>query len=389
MHFTNKSQANRCINASLLDSMGRSRGVALITAMLITALVAIAAAAMAERQQLDIRRTENLIHGDQAMIYAFTAESIVSDLLLLNDSKNSNTLEELELANTALAVVAASIPIEGGGIAFKISDMSGSFPLNRLVDKDKIKDDKYYQALKLLLADLEWHDEENNKIVTVSTDQASYILDWIDQNTEQDSPGAEDSTYLSRPLPYRTANQPLVSLTELRLMAEMTNDEYNLLANPMDGSAPKVNVLPGDAFKINVNTASREVLMNLYDGLNEEQAEEMANKIMEARESDNASATNPTTESGITNTQKVADIITEVLRSANASGTSGTSGTPGTQRRPTYESAKILDIDIISTYFQLTTTVGVGRSQIQLISLLKRDATNKTVQTIRRGIGIL
>ena len=42
------------------------RGVALITALLVIALVTAAAVAMASRQQLDIRRTANILQRDQA-----------------------------------------------------------------------------------------------------------------------------------------------------------------------------------------------------------------------------------------------------------------------------------------------------------------------------------
>ena len=364
-----QNQTNKRINASALASMGRSRGVALLTAMLITALVAVAAVSMAERQQLDIRRTENLMHGDQAMIYAFTAESIVSDLLLLQDSKNSNTFEELELANTALAVVAASIPIQGGGIAFKLSDLSGSFPLNRVV-KDGNKDSLYYGGLGRLLRELEWYDEENNKNIAVKPEMASYIVDWIDANSQQDNPGAEDSVYLSRTVPYRTANQPFVSLTELRLMAEMTNDEYNLLAAPVDGSAPKVNVLPADAV-ININTASKEVIMSLHSSI----TNTIADDIISARDSGDSSATAVVATTGITDKNEIIKIIKKTLKTK--------------KEKDDFKNTKMLDYDIISSYFQLTTTVTVGRSEIRLISVLKRDQAAKKVETIRRGIGVL
>ena len=44
----------------------QQRGVALITALLITAIATIAAVAMASRQQIDIRRTGNIIDIDRA-----------------------------------------------------------------------------------------------------------------------------------------------------------------------------------------------------------------------------------------------------------------------------------------------------------------------------------
>ena len=51
------------IQHSLSSHQPQQRGVALITAVLIVALVTVVAAAMATRQVLDIRRTENIIHS--------------------------------------------------------------------------------------------------------------------------------------------------------------------------------------------------------------------------------------------------------------------------------------------------------------------------------------
>ena len=51
------------------------RGVALVTALLVVSLATVAAVAMAMRQQIDVRRTANLLHGEQAYAYAVAAES--------------------------------------------------------------------------------------------------------------------------------------------------------------------------------------------------------------------------------------------------------------------------------------------------------------------------
>ena len=63
-------------------SAQRQRGVALITALLIVALATIAAVAMASRQQLDVRRTANILDGDQAFFYALGVESWARRILV-------------------------------------------------------------------------------------------------------------------------------------------------------------------------------------------------------------------------------------------------------------------------------------------------------------------
>ena len=51
------------------------RGVALVTALLVVSLATVAAAAMATRLHVDMRRTANLLHSEQAYAYAIAAES--------------------------------------------------------------------------------------------------------------------------------------------------------------------------------------------------------------------------------------------------------------------------------------------------------------------------
>ena len=51
-------------------SSNGQRGVALITALLVVALATTAAVAMATRLNVDMRRTGNLLNGEQAYAYA-------------------------------------------------------------------------------------------------------------------------------------------------------------------------------------------------------------------------------------------------------------------------------------------------------------------------------
>ena len=58
-----------------------NRGVALITAMLITALASITAANLVWDNALDVRRTMVLLNRDQAVQVALGAESWIMDIL--------------------------------------------------------------------------------------------------------------------------------------------------------------------------------------------------------------------------------------------------------------------------------------------------------------------
>ena len=65
-----------------MKKLQKQKGVALITAMLIASLASIAAVAMVSRQNLDIRRTENMLEADKAYMYALAAESWVTQILV-------------------------------------------------------------------------------------------------------------------------------------------------------------------------------------------------------------------------------------------------------------------------------------------------------------------
>ena len=68
---------------------GPQRGVALVTALLVVSLVTVAAVAMATRQQVDVRRTANLLHGEQAYAHAVSAESWARVVLRRDELANA------------------------------------------------------------------------------------------------------------------------------------------------------------------------------------------------------------------------------------------------------------------------------------------------------------
>jgi len=88
--------------------------------------------------------------------------------------------------------------------------------------------------------------------------------------------GAEDGQYLMADPPYRTGNQPFVSITELRLIEGMTEEIYAALR-------PHLVALPVSGVGINVNTATAQVLMSLHEDMNEAQAESIIAKREEER----------------------------------------------------------------------------------------------------------
>src|SRR5512139_3840404 len=108
-------------------SIGRSRGVALVMAILVVALAATAAIAMVSRQQFDIRRSSNLLSIEQGLLYQQGIEGWAMQTLR-RDRKNNDT----DSSADAWAMPLPPLPVDGGKVAGQISDLQGLMNLNNI-----------------------------------------------------------------------------------------------------------------------------------------------------------------------------------------------------------------------------------------------------------------
>jgi len=249
------------------QSPQRQRGIALITALVIVTMASIAAVSMAHTLQLSIRRTSNILTTDQLYLFALGSEAWARGMLIRDqqdkDMKSYDGLDEdwaKELPPT---------PIEGGVIQAQITDLQARYNLNNLYlpenssqqDKDRVT--RELELFKRLLERLD---------LEVSIAQAT--ADWLDQDSNLQFPdGAEDDTYLSNELPYRTGNNRMGSPTELRLIKGVTAEVYGKLL-------PYITTLP-ETTTINVNTADPKLLRAIVNKLDDGGAEEIANERKE------------------------------------------------------------------------------------------------------------
>lgn len=222
----------------------RDRGVALITAMLISAIATMVAANLAWDNALDVRRTMVLLARDQAMQVALGAESWVISILH-QDQDESDTDHLGEIWASELP----GLPIDGGEVFGSIEDLQGRFNINNLVDDEgKIVQESLEQFQRLL------------KALDIDPRFAGITADWIDSNVDASFPdGAEDAIYTGIIPPYRTANQTLTNVSELAAIEGMDRATYRLLA-------PHITALPGRV-GINANTATAAVLQSLDENM--------------------------------------------------------------------------------------------------------------------------
>src|SRR5229473_1113517 len=102
-------------------------GLALITAMLVIAIVVTVAAYLSLGQQVWLRQAQNLLDMTQAGAVARGAFDVAA-ILLAEDKKNSTTDNLTETWAQPIPV----FPVEGGAVTAAISDAQGRFNLNNL-----------------------------------------------------------------------------------------------------------------------------------------------------------------------------------------------------------------------------------------------------------------
>jgi len=260
----------------------KSKGVALITALLVTSIATITAVALASRQHLDIRRTANVLESEQAYVYALGLETVAKKLL------TQYTAATQDFDDPSMLYAPYTFPVDGGTISGNLIDMESLFNINSLLDKDgkpdDIPKDRFERLLKSVLTDI-------NEDTGRAPDLVNAVIDWIDENTETTFPGgAEDGEYLAKDKPYRPANRFMANATELAMVEGFTNellygitpdDDQGLggiaeeEVEPIKGLLSYVAALPRRKTAINVNTASDKVLKMFSSHITDSRLDEL------------------------------------------------------------------------------------------------------------------
>ena len=221
------------------------RGLALITAVLVVAIVATVAASMGLGQQIWLRQAQNFNDRAQAEKMAQGALHVAMLILAEDAKKNNNSTDDL---TEDWARDLPPFSAQGGATTIKILDAQGRFNLNSLMEPGGVVTRPGEIAVfKRLLESL-----------ALNPELTDALLDWMDANDQPTLPaGAEDIYYLTLPAPYRTANKPLQSVDELRLVRGFDAKTVDLLR-------PYVTALPPQTNAVNINTAEARVLSVLF-----------------------------------------------------------------------------------------------------------------------------
>ncbi|WP_454910476.1 type II secretion system minor pseudopilin GspK [Stutzerimonas chloritidismutans] len=316
--------------------MKHQRGVALITVLLVVAIVTVVSAAMVARQQLSIRASSNQLQARQAWHYALGGEAL-AQAMLARDLRAGATGEtgangEAAAVDHLLEPWAQPLPafeIDQGKILVRIEDLAGRFNLNDLL-RDQQPNPAAVQQFRRLLLRLQ-----------ISAPYAERLLDWIDPDQQPSGElGAEDNAYLGLDTPYRSAGRRLHDLSELRLLQDMREEDFQRLA-------PYVVALPPNV-PLNVNTASAMVLSSLSDNISLGAAESLV-ELRRAAPFRNSAAF----------------LAQPALAGTTLQGTA---------------------LAVGSQFFQATSEVRLGDRRLALVSLLQREQDG-SVRVLARNLG--
>ncbi len=237
-----------------IKGLDNQNGIALITVILATALVAIMAVSMTFAQHLDIRRTANLLEGDRAMVLALGLEEWGRQVLIrdVNNGDRDHLGEDWALGLMPIAT-------DNGIISGSIVDLQGKINLNNL----EAGDEQTVAQTKVMLEELFDFCEVDGSFALVQA-----LADWLDAGGNvRAGGGAEDNAYLLHEPAYLAANRLMTSPSELLLVEGVTPDDYACLDD-------YIAALP-IATKININTAEAVVIASLSDNISISAAEEI------------------------------------------------------------------------------------------------------------------
>ncbi len=228
------------------QSLNRQRGVVIVVALFIVALVAAMSIAMMSRLARDTRRVELIVHDTQAELYSEGSVFWAKDTLRKNwiSQKKDKRVDELPIKSPVNTV-------NGYAISSTISDAQGRFNLNNLS-----RPEWQPQFVRLLTLVYPKISPENANGI------ARAILDWV-------MPGARDNDYsryyAELPVPYRAAHRMMVDPGELMLVKGVTPEMYAALK-------PYITALP-EVTQINPMSAPAPVLALLSPTMNLETAQ--------------------------------------------------------------------------------------------------------------------
>ncbi|PLX97812.1 MAG: hypothetical protein C0623_14565 [Desulfuromonas sp.] len=230
------------------------RGMVLLVVLLVVTLLVTILVEFSFSTLVDLRLAETFRDTTRATYLA--KGGIRAGQIILQDDTNG-----YDAADELWAQGIEGYPVGSGNISIMVEDHGGRLDLNRLVTAagniDPLFKDRAIRLFGLLGA-------------PAPEQMTDALIDWIDPDDQIEPGGAESNYYRSLAQPYNCKNGPLDSIEELHLI---TGFERSFIAQL------KPHVTTYGSAKVNVNTATTEVLQTLVAEMDQITAE----LIVEAR----------------------------------------------------------------------------------------------------------
>ncbi len=221
------------------------RGMALVMVLLLLAVMASVSTGLSQRISRQADRMRSLQDYQQATWYAVSAESLAMSIL------NENLKNEEYTPVYSWSIGSHLFPLSQGQIAVTLRDAQACFNLNALAQPTKVSGEGEGQLITLISR----LDVPARRAAQITESLKAFIGGGCDGQKQK------ESEYLSRPVPFWPAKQPLTDISELRVVQGMDAALYQKIK-------PLVCVLPMNRQRININSldVSQSVILEALFG---------------------------------------------------------------------------------------------------------------------------
>ncbi|PLX90353.1 MAG: hypothetical protein C0614_00770 [Desulfuromonas sp.] len=242
-----------------MNGRDHQAGMALLLVVVLVALLSSLLVELAFSTLIDLRLTETF--RDSTKAYYLAKGGVNAGRMLLQEDRN-----DYDGRDETWSLGVTNYPVSEGTVSIAIEDLDSKLSINALVNGDNpqtVMVDRFYRYFSAMqiehLADpaeltaalIDWLDSGDAPYRLVLTDGAEIAV-----------AGAEQSSYSGGEYPCK--NGLLDTLDELGLVSGFT---------PQVLERVREHLSTGDSLSININTASREVLMSLDSLIDPETAE--------------------------------------------------------------------------------------------------------------------
>lgn len=224
-----------------MKQFSNSRGVALLTVLLLILIMSLLATQLTQVLFKDIRNSKNVEFNSLSNLYIDFLQSHFQDVFGESITQNKSNLNK----STVLAINNYGIEFQGLQANFEVKDLSNCFNINALfLERDGaiLINQKTLMFFKELLEAIEFDKAQVDTI----TDS---IIDWVDEDNLPRAYGSENYYYTgpTQASPRFTSKRLFYNTSELR--------QLPALSNLYDSMQESVCIIPySNNFSLNLNT---------------------------------------------------------------------------------------------------------------------------------------